>query len=132
MSSKTVRPHYVGWKAVKLAAKNVAAKIELILPCTVYAVPRGGFMALYLLRQMLHPGTEIVFRPEVADMIVDDICDRGETFSKFPNQTKVALFVRQGSESCCDHFGRVVKTSSYIVFPWEPLEEVQEESQRWA
>lgn len=65
-------------------------------------------------------------------LIVDDICDTGETFKEIKNKTKnyknikfcsIYYNIRQGFE--VDYFTRKIdreKNQDWIVFPWELIE----------
>tara|TARA_A100001391_G_scaffold160143_1_gene118726 strand:- start:416 stop:853 length:438 start_codon:yes stop_codon:yes gene_type:complete len=60
-------------------------------------------------------------------LIVDDICDTGETIQWLSNRltlggvkhTKVCVFTKPKHTKYLDHYASVVPEDKWIVFPWE-------------
>jgi xanthine phosphoribosyltransferase len=60
-------------------------------------------------------------------LIVDDICDSGETMTYISDQmtlanvkrTNVCIFTKEKHKEWLDHYGLVVSDNKWIVFPWE-------------
>lgn len=82
------------------------------IPLVVYAVPRGGIPAAYLLRNSV--GFHITDNPDNAHIIVDDLIDSGSTMKRYqkeyPNKPFFALIDKRHDKR---FHGR------WIIFPWE-------------
>tara|TARA_R110001583_G_scaffold161569_2_gene313702 strand:- start:1014 stop:1457 length:444 start_codon:yes stop_codon:yes gene_type:complete len=60
-------------------------------------------------------------------LIVDDICDSGETMTYTSGQmtlanikrTNVCIFTKEKHKEWLDYYGMVVPDNKWIVFPWE-------------
>lgn len=78
----------------------------------VYGVPKGGLLLASVFTKF--GWNEIVYDPNLADIIVDDIIDSGSTKNKYVslyNKPFFALIDKQNNE---EH-----KKLSWIIFPWE-------------
>ena len=100
---------------VDVMASKVATKIVAHLGGSeprIYAIPRGGIPAAYLVLKHLARG-RLVDDPAQANVILDDLIDSGTTMAKFDDQMqacKVALLDKRE-----DDLG-------WVVFPWEENE----------
>ena len=78
----------------------------------VYGVPRGGMICSGFLRKAVN-----VYRPEDADVILDDVIDSGKTRDeykiRFPDKPFVALFDKTKGD----------KDIGWLIFPWEKDDE---------
>ena len=60
-------------------------------------------------------------------LVVDDICDTGDTIKYFTNKLLVAgirnttacIYTKEKHTELLDHYGLVVPDDKWIVFPWE-------------
>jgi hypoxanthine phosphoribosyltransferase len=56
-------------------------------------------------------------------IIVDEICDGGNTFKlwqqRFPNILTATLYLRHNSKFKPDFWGYKLDTDQWIIFPWE-------------
>lgn len=61
-------------------------------------------------------------------LVVDDICDTGETFKEFngilnANGFKsikfASMFVRQSTSHLVDYYGMIIDNITWVKFPWE-------------
>ena len=60
-------------------------------------------------------------------LVVDDICDTGDTIKYFTNKLLVAgirnttacIYTKEKHTQLLDHYGLVVPDNKWIVFPWE-------------
>lgn len=102
----------------------------------VHGLPRGGssiavhlshFLKLPMVINLTHFKNEF---PNGKLLVVDDIIDSGKTFERFleiaelkhiPFETAV-LFYKPHSSYTPDYF--IEETIDWIVFPWEPMEEI--------
>ena len=93
-------------------------------PAKLYAIPRGGVPAAYLLQQ-LNPELELVENIEDADFLVDDIYDSGATIRRHrlifgAPRRAITLFRRESApEDSAVHFGELLADGEWAVFPWE-------------
>lgn len=60
-------------------------------------------------------------------LVIDDICDTGNTFdhikekigNRFEMVRYASLFAKKESKHKVDHYGVIVNSDTWIVFPWE-------------
>ncbi len=60
-------------------------------------------------------------------LVVDDICDTGDTFMLFKNlnkpniikETYVSLFAKEDSKHIIDYYSSITPSNVWLVFPWE-------------
>lgn len=60
-------------------------------------------------------------------LVIDDICDTGETFNHFkelpkPKELKItyaALFAKESSNSLIDFYSALAAEDQWIIFPWD-------------
>lgn len=85
----------------------------------VYGVPMGGIPVAGILSSLLN--VPLVFSLTSSDiLVVDDICDSGETLKRYPDNDKAVLVSRESSSSLCNYIGTI--QSGWVVFPWENSE----------
>lgn len=84
----------------------------------IFGIPKNGLIVAFLLKDF-----EVVFDPEEADAIVDDIIDSGKTFEKYSG-IKVALFGKKYSPKI-DFIAEIKE--GWIDIPWEKEEKTGEE-----
>lgn len=77
-----------------------------------YPIPRGGVPAAYAIKASM-PQMNIVDRPEIADIFIDDIIDSGRTVERFgkayPGKPFFALIDKR----------RHSRPEEWIIWPWE-------------
>lgn len=115
-----------GWIPAVMLSHRL--KIRTVIP--IVAVGWGGSEESEESRTFRHPDTELSFmRPiyrlmhQAGVLVVDDICDTGETFKKLRRFLPLARFVTlmnkpEGGDHC-NYSVRAVPQSSWVVFPWE-------------
>ena len=82
---------------------------------SIYGIPRGGsYVALELSNIM---GLPLVDSPEQNTLIVDDICDSGETLSAFEDWKTGVLHLKPTAKIRPTFY--VDQTKNWIVYPWE-------------
>jgi len=90
---------YISWKELLISLKPIDTPENI-----VYGVPKGGMIAAGFLQK-----AQRTWKPEEANIILDDLVDSGTTKKKyqerFPNTRFANLIEKQGDE--------------WIVFPWE-------------
>ena len=106
-------------ETMKLATA-VAADIVQFFPTTpirLYAIPRGGIPAAYLVMNFL-PTCQLVSNPNLADAFIDDIIDSGSTMTewcdRYPGKPFFALVNKLAKECALADHG--------VIFPWESVD----------
>lgn len=95
----------------------LAMKLVVSIPygyTKMFAVPRGGIPAAYLVLAMA-PGLSIVENPEEADFFIDDIIDSGKTMQYWCDQQpgKPFFALVDKTSAACPYQG------DWVQFPWE-------------
>lgn len=121
---------------------------EGFVPSRIVAVAKGGVIPAALVWQVFPDAEFVVLRtkhygPEgktakvevnarIGEMsnwdspttlIVDDICDSGDTFMELhkwmAQSCYAAMCVRHKDTFECDYYGYIIGTDAWVVFPWE-------------
>ncbi|MCK9520943.1 MAG: hypothetical protein M0R74_18255 [Dehalococcoidia bacterium] len=122
---------HITWDVLKRVITSLSRQIPE--NATIWGVPRGGeFIALQL--SYLRPDLEVIHcgAVECVDgvlsyevpshaIIVDDIVDTGETIldAHHNHYATAAAFVRAGAQVMPTFAGIVIKSKSWLIFPWE-------------
>lgn len=93
----------------------------------VYGLPRGGLVFAVMLSHALN--IPLLMAPANNCIIVDDICDSGESLLHYVNDSSgdrrnqyiTATMYMKANQLVCPDFYYKVKTDSWIVFPWEGI-----------
>ena len=119
---------HVGWEDVNNYLNSVAAALDSHQYSGVYGVPRGGLViASWLAHKMYLP---LLFAPSPNCIIIDDICDSGETLLHYVKNTSnpeadnnyytTTMFFRKGNNYDIEpSYWYKEKKDKWIVFPWE-------------
>ena len=75
----------------------------------IYGVPRGGVNTAFLIKSYL-PFSEVVSNPNIADIIVDDIVDSGETKIRYSEYNKPFYAIYENP-------------TEWLVLPWERMDQ---------
>lgn len=103
---------------VALTLRSRYAELLVCRPLLAYGIPRGGVpAALAVLSVMAEDGfrMELVDRPEVADVAIDDIVDTGATARRILEEYNL------DTHALVDK--RCENVPGWIVFPWEATSE---------
>lgn len=95
----------------------------------VYPIPRGGYIFGIYLSEAL--GLPICLNSQnitSRTLIVDDICDSGNTLSKYPNNEKAVAITRESTKIIPTYFGEIC--SEWIKFPDEKNNDIDTELTR--
>lgn len=117
----------VTWDEVDKYLNGIAERVDPHTFSGVYGIPRGGLvLAAWLSHKLYLP---MLFAPAPNCIIIDDICDSGETLlhhvnhSSSPTDDKnyfiTTMFYRENDLGIKPDFYHEHKTDKWIVFPWE-------------
>lgn len=119
---------YVDWKDVEHFVNEVAHEYRDREFDGVFGLPRGGLVFAVMLSHRLN--LPILMAPTNKSLIVDDICDSGESLIHYIKNSSSEDDVNERPTVCTMYYKpnrlRVVpdyymftKSDSWIVFPWE-------------
>jgi len=141
----------LSWEDVQRACAIIIEKLEddNYTPKTILAIGKGGIIPAALIHQrwpkadfevcmvtsykgrqqhQVHIGHKIDDLDDDSTLVIDDIYDTGATYAALTKEIPDARFftvVAKGSPQV--GFGRIVPQDSWVVFPWEPESEDEEE-----
>ena len=112
---------YLSWDDIENLVNKLAAKIS---PETdsIMGLARGGLIPAIMLSHKLN--LPLVFVPYENTLIVDDICDSGETFLEIWkthtfNKFACLHFKPHTSKFIPDIYAEEFTSDDWIVYPWE-------------
>ena len=136
MSKKLDGKAFLSWGDIEEQVDRLAEQINRMdkKPFYLYGVPRGGLIpATWLSHKtgIKYQQINSIEISKIADlshiMIIDDICDSGETIKKlkenFPKCQTATLYYKETAIEKPDIYGEVTG-EEWLVFPWENNEEV--------
>ena len=116
---------FLNWRDVEEGVERLALNIEKsgLEFSGVYGLPRGGLIPAVMLSHRL----SIPFLGEDTDdsgniLIVDDICDSGETldvYREFENIQTVTLHYKTTAIYEPNFWWKIASQGDWIVYPWE-------------
>ena len=126
----------ITWDNVLIHAVDLALWIRnntLGKQVTLYGVPRGGTIPAVVIAYMLeHDGMNVRLAQALDHLtpnefrnlvVIDDICDSGDTFRVIqkiaPTAKTVTLFHRSTATFTPDYFSDCITTENWLHFPWE-------------
>ena len=119
---------YLTWEDIENQVTNLAEQIsksqENII--AIYGLPRGGLIPAVMLSHRL--GLPLVSKPTKGTLIVDDICDSGETFiklsRKYPTNYLACLHLKPHTSNFIpDIYAETFNSNDWISYPWERKDE---------
>ena len=120
---------YVTWQDVELYVEKVCQKYQHMHLAGVYGIPRGGLILAVMISHKL--GIPMLISPVENSLIVDDICDSGESLEHYalnsssfnrPLYHISTMYYKQGAKVVPEFFVKP-KEDKWIVFPWENKED---------
>lgn len=117
---------YVTWEDVTEFVNAVSEKYADEHFCGVYGFPRGGLVIAIMLSHKLN--IPLLSAPSKGCLIVDDICDSGETLLHYTKNssksddhefTTCTMYYKRNSLKVVPDFYKMRKGKNWIVFPWE-------------
>lgn len=116
------------WLEFQSLCRELCEKIDWTKYTSIFPVIRGGVYPAYELsdRAIL----PIVWEePNEKSLVVDDICDSGQTAKKFLDQGfDVATLFHKGHCDAPTYY--VAETQKWIVFPWESPKDIEDSVRR--
>jgi len=122
---------FLSWNDIEALVDNLAEQINKMdkKPFYIYGVPRGGAIPAVWLSHKTGidyyqlNSTQISKTADLSHiLIVDDICDSGETIKKlkenFPKCQTATLYHKETAIDKPDIYGKI-STYDWIYFPWE-------------
>ena len=119
---------FVTWQDVEKFVTEVSAMPYEFTG--VYGIPRGGLIFAVMLSHKLH--IPLLMSPIEGCLIVDDICDSGESLVHYVKDTSggkehnyiiATMFYKPNTLGIEPDLYMAMKYDDWIVFPWEDKEE---------
>ena len=118
---------YVSWNMVDEFIDIIKMKYKDHKFTGVYGLPRGGLIFAVILSHRL--GVPMLMAPVKGCLIVDDICDSGESLLHYRKNssgediegwyTIVTMFYKENKLGIVPDYYMIEKKNDWIVFPWE-------------
>jgi hypoxanthine phosphoribosyltransferase len=115
---------YLTWSNIEILVHDLCAQITMsgIQIEHIYGLPRGGLTPAVMVSHRLGiPMTQDPNSPNT--LIVDDICDSGETFKKlykqYPNVEFACLHFKPHTSVFHPTFFTKFHSNDWIIYPWE-------------
>ena len=116
--------HYLNW----ITIENLVNTLHRVIIESekkfdnIYGLPRGGLIpAVMLSHKMKIP---LIQQKEITSntLIVDDICDSGETLRFYTESTAVLHYKPHTSSISPTFYAKVWNVNDWIIYPWEALD----------
>ena len=127
---------FLSWNDIEVLVDNLTEQINKMdkKPFYIYGVPRGGAIPAVWLSHKTGIDYYQLNSAQISKtadlshiLIVDDICDSGETIKKlkenFPKCQTATLYYKETAIDKPDIYGETVG-EEWLVFPWENNEEI--------
>jgi len=93
----------------------------------IFTIPRGGLpigvhLSNYLHINLITTKQEYIKYDPATILVVDDLCDSGETFKRFKDSILCCLFVKPRRIITPDIYLNEIPDDTWVVFPWEPTD----------
>lgn len=118
---------YVVWQSVEEFIDYVVEGLDRSVT-GVYGLPRGGLLFAVMLSHRLN--VPMLMSPIDGCLIVDDICDSGESLLHYVNDTSgtgkkkyvvATMYYKENSLGVIPDIWMYEKEDKWIVFPWEEV-----------
>lgn len=117
----------VSFEDVTNFVDDICKKLEQISFTGVYGIPKGGLVLATLIANKLN--IPLLMAPYDNCIIVDDICDSGESLLHYVNNTSgncshnytiITMFYNpKCTYNIIPNYYQFLKQDDWIVFPWE-------------
>ena len=119
---------YITWNAVDKFVETISTKYKNKIN-GVYGLPRGGLTLAVMISNVMD--IPMLASPCKGCLIVDDICDSGESLLHFVNNSSnpdeahqyeiVTMVYKKNKLNVVPDYYEIEKLDNWIVFPWEHL-----------
>ena len=122
---------YVSWREVENFVGEVVDQYKDANLPGVFGLPRGGLVFAVMLSHRLN--IPMLMSPIPGCMIVDDICDSGESLLHYVNNTAngaanqyhvVTMYYKKNQLNIIPEYWYREKGKDWVVFPWEESEPI--------
>ena len=115
---------YLTWKDIEDAIESIAYRIKTsnIEINSISGLPRGGLIPAVMLSHKLNIPLHSLGTVVGNILVVDDICDSGETLHKFKHESNVytaTIHHKQTASVEPTFWYSLVRGDAWIVYPWE-------------
>tara|TARA_B100001113_G_scaffold108929_1_gene88249 strand:+ start:891 stop:1283 length:393 start_codon:yes stop_codon:yes gene_type:complete len=110
---------YLSWSDIEKYVDKLCKRILLsnIPVNTVHGLKRGGYIpAVMISHQLKMPYSEVVLKDT---LVIDDICDSGETLNKAPGLYHAVLHYKPHTSIFQPTLWAKKTGDEWIVYPWE-------------
>lgn len=116
---------YLSWEDIDDAVTSIAHRIKIsgIEINAIAGIPRGGMIPAIMLSHKMNIPFNLMWSLVQGNvLIVDDICDSGETLKKYKYEENIytaTLHYKQSSVYEPTFWYSLVQDKDWIVYPWE-------------
>tara|TARA_Y100000766_G_C18787620_1_gene546519 strand:- start:608 stop:1000 length:393 start_codon:yes stop_codon:yes gene_type:complete len=110
---------YLSWNDIERSVDELCVKIqESLLPInSIHGLARGGYIPAVMISHKLNiPYSTTVLRDT---LVIDDICDSGETLTKAPGLYHAVLHYKPHTSVIEPTLWAGLMGDEWIVYPWE-------------
>ena len=110
---------YLSWNDIERSIDELCIKIqESLLPInSVHGLARGGYIPAVMISHKLNiPYSTTILRDT---LVIDDICDSGETLDKSPGLYHAVLHYKPHTSCVAPTIWAKEMGDEWIVYPWE-------------
>ena len=114
------KKHYYSWQQIEQLIKEKLPEIKKENYENIYGIPRGGLIIATILCYQLNLPI-VMDKKEITQktLIVDDICDSGETLKEFSQRDTFTVFHKREAQTTPKYYSKLINQETWIVFPWE-------------
>lgn len=126
-----MQKEYVSWQMICDFVSDIKEDYKNVALSGVYGVPRGGLILAVMISHKLN--IPLLSAPCKDCLIVDDICDSGESLLHFfqnssalcnkPLYHIVTMYYKKNNLKVIPEKWKYSKEDKWIVFPWESIKE---------
>jgi hypoxanthine phosphoribosyltransferase len=117
-----MKKKHISWNDIDDAIKIIALKIlqSKIKINAIKGLPRGGLIPAVLLSHQLDiPLLKEGEVPTKNTLIIDDICDSGETLKPYSSNYTATIHYKQSAKVKPNFYVDLAKENVWIQYPWE-------------
>ena len=108
---------YLSWEQVSDLIDRLIDKVDIDYK-NIHGIPRGGLPIAVIMSH--RTGKPITLKPSLDTLVVDDICDKGNTLLGYMFFPTATLHYKPNEQIKPTFY--VEQTNNWIVYPWETEE----------